>query len=174
MNIREIALADLDLELATMRRFLERVPDDKMAWRLHDKSMTLGRLSMHCAEVPRGTLALDLDARSLEGMAALIGKFSAPVADRIRRTASRSVPVKLHTSLSVDRDAAMASGGSTLAKFKLQGSAGVFRLDLQGDAGGSTVASTDLARLGASKVRLTGLIDAGDGGARAHGGRRAQ
>jgi hypothetical protein len=75
------------------------------------------------------------------------------------------VPVKLHTSLSVDRDATVASGGSALAKFKLQGSAGVFRLDLQGDAGGSSLGSTDPAWLGASRIRLTGLVDAADGGA---------
>ena len=123
-----------------------------------------GRIDTH-ESVPHGALALDLDARSLDGVAALIGKFSTPVADRIRRTASRSVPVKLHTSLSVDRDATVASGGSALAKFKLQGSAGVFRLDLQGDAGGSSLGSTDPAWLGASRIRLTGLVDAADGGA---------
>jgi large subunit ribosomal protein L24 len=115
--------------------------------------------------VPRGAMTLDLDARSLDGMAALIGKFSAPVADRIRRTASRSVPAKLHASLALDRDAAGTSGASTSAKLKLQGSAGVFRLDLQGDAGGGTLASIDLARLGSSKIRLTGLVDATDGSA---------
>jgi uncharacterized protein involved in outer membrane biogenesis len=123
-----------------------------------------GRIDMREA-APRGSVTLDLDARSLDGMAALIGKFSRPLADRIRRTASRSVPVKLHTSLVMERDAADASSGATLAKLKLQGSAGVFRLDLQGDAGGSALASTDLARLGGTKIRLTGLVDASDGGA---------
>jgi hypothetical protein len=123
-----------------------------------------GRIDTH-ESVPRGSMTLDLDARSLDGVAALIGKFSAPLADRLRRTASRSVPVKLHTSLALDRDAAGASGGSTLAKLKLQGSAGVFRLELQGDAGGSALASTDLTRLGGTKIHLTGLIDASDGGA---------
>jgi uncharacterized protein involved in outer membrane biogenesis len=123
-----------------------------------------GRIDTH-ESVPRGSMTLDLDARSVDGVAALIGKFSAPLADRLRRTASRSVPVKLHASLSLDRDAAGASGGSTLAKLKLQGSAGVFRLDLQGDAGGSALASIDLTRLGGTKIRLTGLIDASDGSA---------
>jgi large subunit ribosomal protein L24 len=123
-----------------------------------------GRIDTH-ESVPRGAMTLDLDARSLDGMAALIGKFSAPVADRIRRTASRSVPAKLHASLALDRDAAGTSGASTSAKLKLQGSAGVFRLDLQGDASGGTLASIDLARLGSSKIRLTGLVDATDGSA---------
>ncbi len=41
----------------------------------------------------------------------------------------------------------------------------MFRLDLQGEGGGNTLASTDLARLGSTEIRLTGLIDASDGGA---------
>jgi large subunit ribosomal protein L24 len=121
-----------------------------------------GRIDTHEA-APRGSLTLDLDARSLDGMAALIGKFSAPVADRIRRTANRTVPVKLHTTLMLEKDATGAS--ATLAKLKLLGSAGVLRLDLQGEAGGSNLALADLTRLGSRKIRLTGLIDASDGGA---------
>jgi hypothetical protein len=123
-----------------------------------------GRIDTH-ESVPRGSMTFDLDARSLDGVAALVGKFSVPLADRLRRTASRSVPVKLHASLALDRDAAGTSGGSTLAKLKLQGNAGVFRLDLQGDAGGSALASIDLTRLGGTKIHLTGLFDASDGSA---------
>jgi uncharacterized damage-inducible protein DinB len=44
---------DLDTEFATTRRVLERVPDDRLDWRPHDKSMTLGRLASHLAELPR-------------------------------------------------------------------------------------------------------------------------
>jgi uncharacterized protein involved in outer membrane biogenesis len=120
-----------------------------------------GRIDTHEA-APRGTLTLDLDARRLDGLAVLVGKFSGPAADRLRRTAGRSLPVKLHTTLALDRDA--AGGSATSVKLKLLGSAGVFRLDLQGDAGGTTL-STDLARLGASNIRVTGLVDASDGGA---------
>jgi hypothetical protein len=122
-----------------------------------------GRIDTH-ESVPRGSVTLDLDARSLDGMAALIGKFSGPAADRMRRVASHAVPVKLHASLALDRDAAGAPPGSTLAKLKLQGSAGTFRLDLQGDADGSALASIDPARLGGTKVHLTGVLDAADGG----------
>ncbi len=128
------------------------------------KLMVNGHIDTH-ESVPRGSLGLDLDARSLDGIAALVGKLSVPAADRLRLTAGRSVPVKLHTSLTLDRDPAAASGGSTLAKLKLQGSAGVFRLDLQGDAGGSALAASDLARLGSSNIHVTGLIDASDGSA---------
>ena len=44
---------DLDAELATTRRTLERVPDDRLDWMPHAKSMTLGRLASHLAELPK-------------------------------------------------------------------------------------------------------------------------
>jgi uncharacterized damage-inducible protein DinB len=53
-----VALADLllpefDEEMAATRRVLERVPDAKATWRPHAKSMPLGRLATHVAELPR-------------------------------------------------------------------------------------------------------------------------
>ena len=44
---------DLDLELAATRRVLERVPFEHWTWRPHEKSMALGRLATHLAELPR-------------------------------------------------------------------------------------------------------------------------
>lgn len=43
---------DLERELATTRRVLERVPDGQNDWRPHEKSTTLGRLATHVAELP--------------------------------------------------------------------------------------------------------------------------
>jgi uncharacterized damage-inducible protein DinB len=42
---------DLQQELATTRRILERVPDGKNDWRPHEKSMTLDRLATHVAQL---------------------------------------------------------------------------------------------------------------------------
>ena len=43
-------------EAATTKRVLERVPADKLAWKPHRKSMSLGQLALHIASVP-GALA---------------------------------------------------------------------------------------------------------------------
>ncbi|HET7892024.1 MAG TPA: DinB family protein [Candidatus Sulfotelmatobacter sp.] len=43
-------------EVATTKRVLERVPADKLAWKPHRKSMSLGQLALHIASVP-GSLA---------------------------------------------------------------------------------------------------------------------
>jgi uncharacterized damage-inducible protein DinB len=45
-------LQELEQEAATTRRVLDRVPGDKLGWRPHEKSRTLGELAMHIAVVP--------------------------------------------------------------------------------------------------------------------------
>lgn len=45
-------LQELDQETRTTRRVLERVPDNQLAWRPHEKARTLGQLALHVAMVP--------------------------------------------------------------------------------------------------------------------------
>jgi uncharacterized damage-inducible protein DinB len=51
-------LAEFEHELGTTRRFLERVPEGRLTWRPHEKSMTVGQLALHIAQVPEGVLRL--------------------------------------------------------------------------------------------------------------------
>ena len=48
----QLLFPDLAQELGTARRTLERVPADRADWVPHDKSMSLGRLAAHVAELP--------------------------------------------------------------------------------------------------------------------------
>ena len=43
---------ELRQEADTTRRLLDRVPGDKLAWRPHPKSMSLGQLALHVASIP--------------------------------------------------------------------------------------------------------------------------
>jgi uncharacterized damage-inducible protein DinB len=45
-------LQELNQEAATTRRVLERVPADRLTWKPHGKSMSLGQLAMHVALSP--------------------------------------------------------------------------------------------------------------------------
>jgi uncharacterized damage-inducible protein DinB len=45
-------LNELYQEAAVTRRVLERVPGDRLEWRPHPKSMSLGQLAMHVASIP--------------------------------------------------------------------------------------------------------------------------
>jgi uncharacterized damage-inducible protein DinB len=51
-------LQELDQETLTTRRVLERVPDNRLAWRPHEKARTLGELALHVAMVPGGVAEL--------------------------------------------------------------------------------------------------------------------
>jgi uncharacterized damage-inducible protein DinB len=50
--LRKIALGDLETEIATTRRVLERVPEEHFDWKPHPKSMSLGGLATHIATIP--------------------------------------------------------------------------------------------------------------------------
>jgi uncharacterized damage-inducible protein DinB len=52
MPIKDGLLADFDHEMGTTRKLLERLPDDKLAWKPHAKSMTLGGLATHLGNIP--------------------------------------------------------------------------------------------------------------------------
>jgi uncharacterized damage-inducible protein DinB len=50
--IRDMLLAEYDHEVGTTRKLLERLPDDKLAWKPHERSMSLGGLATHIANLP--------------------------------------------------------------------------------------------------------------------------
>jgi uncharacterized damage-inducible protein DinB len=52
MRITDPILAELEREAQTTRRVLERVPTDKLAFKPHPKSMSLGELAFHVASTP--------------------------------------------------------------------------------------------------------------------------
>jgi len=52
MNSKDIAFGDLERELAVTRKVLERLPIEHYGWRPHEKSMRLGNLALHVADLP--------------------------------------------------------------------------------------------------------------------------
>jgi uncharacterized damage-inducible protein DinB len=57
MRLGEALLPEFDQEMANTRRTLERVPENKFDWKPHQKSMTMGRLATHLAELPGWAVA---------------------------------------------------------------------------------------------------------------------
>lgn len=52
MSIAQSILDEFEQQAPVTRRFLERLPEDKLTWRPHEKSMTAGQLALHLANVP--------------------------------------------------------------------------------------------------------------------------
>ena len=51
--IKQAMMNEIKQEAAQTKKLLERVPFDKFDWSPHEKSMKLGRLAVHIAEIPR-------------------------------------------------------------------------------------------------------------------------
>jgi len=56
MAIIDGMLQELDVEAQTTRKVLNLVPDEKLAWKPHEKARTLGQLALHIAMIP-GSIA---------------------------------------------------------------------------------------------------------------------
>src|SRR5271157_4166141 len=109
MPIADTLIMELEREAQTTRRVLERVPTDKLTWKPHAKSMTLGQLAQHVATIPgfiSGIARLDsFDVEKfsappqLESTAAILAAFDENVA-------------QAKTKLSATDDAAMMKNWS--------------------------------------------------------------
>ncbi len=55
MSLSEMLLPEFDQEMASTRKTLERVPEDRLEYKPHEKSTSLGSLAGHVAEIPSWT-----------------------------------------------------------------------------------------------------------------------
>jgi uncharacterized damage-inducible protein DinB len=65
MTYAESVLPEFDQEMASTRKVLERIPDDKLDWQAHPKSHTIGWNANHLADLPNW-LAETLTKTSLD------------------------------------------------------------------------------------------------------------
>jgi len=91
MAIADALLPEFDREMTTTRKLLERVPEDKFAWKPHAKSMSFVELASHVATLPSwGAVTLNQSEIDMGGAntntaatsrADLLARFDKNVAD---------------------------------------------------------------------------------------------
>jgi uncharacterized damage-inducible protein DinB len=54
MSFAQSLLAEFEFQAPITKKFLERLPEDKLTWKPHPKSMTAGQLAYHLATIPGG------------------------------------------------------------------------------------------------------------------------
>ena len=85
MAIAESLIPEFNNEMKTTRTLLERVPEEKADWKPHQKSMSLGKLTIHLATLPslavRALNATEMDMNPLGGPA-----FVPPTFESLGRT----------------------------------------------------------------------------------------
>lgn len=65
MRMIDSLLMELDQETAATQRVLERVPEEHLKWKPHQKSMSIGQLALHIATIP-GAIAGMVSQEGLE------------------------------------------------------------------------------------------------------------
>jgi uncharacterized damage-inducible protein DinB len=67
MPFSQMILPEFDGEMQKTRKILEHVPDEKLDFKPHPKSMSLGRLATHIAELPNwAVIAIDQDVLDMQ------------------------------------------------------------------------------------------------------------
>ena len=56
MSLAQSMIEEFEAQAPITRRFLERLPEDRLTWKPHEKSMTAGQLAYHLAFVPGGVV----------------------------------------------------------------------------------------------------------------------
>jgi len=104
MSIMQTFISELDMEAPATRAMLERVPADKLEWRPHERSMSLGQLALHIAQVPgaiSGFLTVD------EVPAPDFGEVASPASrDEILEALDESLETAKRTMEGIDDEAA--------------------------------------------------------------------
>jgi uncharacterized damage-inducible protein DinB len=83
-------LQELEQEAPNTRRVLERIPEGKLEWRPHAKSMTMGQLGMHVANLPGAIMEVsrrpfDVNTQIPRPGAASVGQILAVFEESIGR-----------------------------------------------------------------------------------------
>jgi uncharacterized damage-inducible protein DinB len=58
MSLAKSLLAEFEEQAPITRKFLERLPEDRLTWKPHEKSMTAGQLALHLAQTPGGVVRI--------------------------------------------------------------------------------------------------------------------
>jgi uncharacterized damage-inducible protein DinB len=115
IQMLEPMLSEIREEAVTTKRVLERVPADKLSWKPHPKSMSLGQLALHVASIP-GNLA---KLAQLEEFDASQASFEPPIPNDLK---------EIHAAL----DQSVRSAEACLSGMSERAALGTWRLTLRG------------------------------------------
>ena len=62
MSMAQSILREFEEQAPITRRFLERLPEDRLTWKPHERSLSAGQLAFHLAFVPGGVARLAQDS----------------------------------------------------------------------------------------------------------------
>ena len=116
MSISQSLLPEFDHEMATTRRCLERVPDDKFGWKPHEKSMAMGHLASHISEMATWAVAgLKQDALDLSNYKPFVAPTTKELLESFdKNVAEARAAIESTDDASYFTNWSLTSGGKTL------------------------------------------------------------
>ena len=109
----EALAAEIRQEAQATRRVLERVPEDRFGWRPHPRSMSLGQLAQHVAELP-GAISRLAGVESFDAASADFTPRPAESVDALLATHDASVEAACAFLSSLSGESAAAPWRMTL------------------------------------------------------------
>ncbi len=100
MPFTDALLPEFDHEMATTRKLLERLPEARLGWAPHQKSMSMARLATHLSEIPQWGLHIicedeidltgEYEPHDEPSVAAILARFDKSVAECRKAMAGKS------------------------------------------------------------------------------------
>lgn len=89
MDLQHLLIPEFQYEVTLTEKFIKRIPEDKMEWRPHPKSMSIKELANHLAEIPQWVLAImEKEELDLQGYKAPDYKDKEEIVNFLRNGAS--------------------------------------------------------------------------------------
>lgn len=97
MELQQILIPEFQYEVILTEKFIKRIPQDKMDWRPHTRSMSVRELANHLVEIPQWVLAImekeefDLagykapDHKNIEDMVILLRNGASSAEEALRK-----------------------------------------------------------------------------------------
>jgi uncharacterized damage-inducible protein DinB len=111
----EALAAEIRQEAHATRRVLERVPEDRLGWRPHPKSMSLGQLAQHVASLP-GAISRMADRDSFDAATANFTPEPAASAADLLATHDASIETACDFLAGLSHESAVAPWRMTLGE----------------------------------------------------------
>ncbi len=115
MEIQNLLIPELEHEVVLTEKFLRRIPEDKLDWRPHPKSMSIKQLGSHLAELPSWVVGTMLQDEMI------MDEYKPPINDNVDEMIKtlKSAAKEAADSLKVanseyDRKWKMIQGGQTV------------------------------------------------------------
>lgn len=115
MKIYEILIPELQHEVALTEKFLKHLPQDKMDWRPHPKSMSVNQLANHLVEIPGWvTATMDLDEMEMQGYRSPEFQSSSEMLEALKDNTSKAEAALRKPDADFEKNWKMLMGGETV------------------------------------------------------------